>query len=95
MPTALLKVTIVSWPVPSGLKRCTAARIGSSPRLMFDCDPTERYSFEPSRLNARVRVVCPVFMPGSAMISLPGLVTRMAFTSYVNTFTDVGSATYS
>ncbi len=48
---------------------------------MFDCDPTERYSFEPSRLNASVRVVCPVPIPGSAMISVPGLVTVIVFAS--------------
>ena len=48
---------------------------------MFDCEPTERYSFEPSRLNASVRVMWPVPMPASEMISLPAPVTFIALAS--------------
>ena len=55
--------------------------MGGSSRSMFDCEPTDRYSFEPSRLNASVRVLWPVPMPASEMISLPAPVTFMVLAS--------------
>ena len=72
---------MVACPVPSGLKRCTAARMGGSSRSMFERDPTDRYNFEPSRLNASVRVLWPVSIPASEMISFPAPTTFMVFAS--------------